>query len=316
MEGNRKKAISIGVIFIVVCAIVFAVLGGRNSPTNRVVELLDLGNKYLTEQDYEQAIVAFKEVIEIDPKCEEAYMRLADAYIGMGDYETAFEVIRKGTEQTGSDRLEVYLEEIEETYTGIQKKAAAEVEREEEAGTVAKMREEDDEKANEQEGVGKNEKEDATGETASNQNENSDAPAQTENIDQSNGNQNEPETLPVMRVIDEKSLKDEARQAFDNTGSMTAAEEIFDNALAAQSGNKYACDQIELARMWFYQQLYNGYHEQIVAVGNGISPENLEYGQRILYYEIMKLSCYELGDMDKYNEYEWLGYQLCVQGSD
>lgn len=48
---------------------------------------------------------------------------------------------------------------------------------------------------------------------------------------------------------------------------MTAAEEIFDNALAAQSGNKYACDQIELARIWFYQQLYNGYHEQIVAAG-------------------------------------------------
>lgn len=326
MKDNwKKKPIIVAAVIIVICAIVFSVLAGRNSSTKRVAELLDLGNKYLTEQDYEQAIVTFQEVIKIDPKCEEAYLRLADAYIGMGDYETACDVIKKGVEQTGSNGLESYLEEIEETYTGIQEKAAAEAEREEKVGNVAKTWEED-KKPNGQEGTGGNEREDegtddvgeeeAANNAASDQNENGDVPDQAEESDQDDRDSNEPETTPAMKVIDETSLKDEARRIFDSTGSMTEAEEIFDNALAAQNGNKYACDQIELARMWFYQQLYNGYHEQIVAAGNGISSENLEYGQRILYYEIMKLSCYELGDIDKYNEYDWLGYKLCVEGSD
>lgn len=324
MKGKKlRELIAIIVATIILVGIaVFTLTARGNTTIKKVEELLDLGNKYLIEQDYEQAIATFQKVIEIDPKCEEAYMRLADAYIGLGDYETACDVIKKGVEQTGSDRLEIYLEEISQTYTGIQQNTVVEAEKEKQTDIVAKLKEEDDEKAGEKESVGEEEKEEGTADEDaadnmdSNQDEDSEAPDQGENIDQNDGNQDETEMTPVMKVIDEAGLRDEARSVLDNTGSMSAAEEIFDNALAAQSGNKRACDQIELARMWFYQQLYNGHHEQIVSVGNKISPDNLEYGQRILYYEIMKLSCYELGDIDKYNEYDWLGYQLCVQGSD
>lgn len=308
-ENRKKKAVIVGAAVIVICIVVFALLAGGNSSAKRITELLDFGNKYLTEQDYEEAVAAFQEVIEIDSKCEEAYHGMADVYVAMDDYESAINILQQGIEQTGSEELTAYLEEIKETYARIQEEvaarerevaeAAAEAERKEEVGIIAKVLEED---------------------TISNaelkQNENGDVLAQTESTDQDDGIQSESETILVMKVIDEKSLKDEASQIFDNTGSMAAAEEVFDNALAEQSGNAYACDQIVLARMWFYFLLFNGYHEQIVALGNGISPENLEYGQRLLYYELMKLSSYELGDMDKYNEYSWLGYQLCVQGSD
>ena len=50
-------------------------------------EQYDLGVRYLSEGDYEQAIIAFTAAIEIDPKRAEAYLGRADAYIGSGETE-------------------------------------------------------------------------------------------------------------------------------------------------------------------------------------------------------------------------------------
>ena len=47
----------------------------------QIAEQLELGNKYLTEANYEQAIVAFNKVIELDPKIFEAYEKAAEVYI-------------------------------------------------------------------------------------------------------------------------------------------------------------------------------------------------------------------------------------------
>lgn len=45
----------------------------------------DLGVRYLSEGNYEEAIIAFIASIKIDPKQPDAYVKLADAYIGVGD---------------------------------------------------------------------------------------------------------------------------------------------------------------------------------------------------------------------------------------
>ena len=47
----------------------------------------DLGVPYLTEGNYEEAIIAFTAAIEIDPNRAEAYMGRGDAYIGSGETE-------------------------------------------------------------------------------------------------------------------------------------------------------------------------------------------------------------------------------------
>ena len=49
----------------------------------------DLGVRYLSEGNYEEAIIAFTAAIEIDPKRAEAYSGLANAYIAIGDYDKA-----------------------------------------------------------------------------------------------------------------------------------------------------------------------------------------------------------------------------------
>ena len=61
-------------------------------------EYLDLGEKYLLELNYEQAIVMFTKVIEIEPRNERAYLGAAQAYISLGQAEKAIEIMNKGLE--------------------------------------------------------------------------------------------------------------------------------------------------------------------------------------------------------------------------
>ena len=50
-------------------------------------EQYDLGVRYLSEGNYEEAIIAFTAAIDIDPKRAEAYVGRGDAYIGSGETE-------------------------------------------------------------------------------------------------------------------------------------------------------------------------------------------------------------------------------------
>lgn len=56
-------------------------------------EQYDLGVRYLSEGDYEEAVIAFTAAIEIDPKQADAYIRIADIYLEQGDYEQALTVL-------------------------------------------------------------------------------------------------------------------------------------------------------------------------------------------------------------------------------
>ena len=144
-ENQKKKTVIAVAAVIVISAIVFVLIAGGNSSAKRIAELLDLGNKYLTEQDYEEAVAAFQEAIEIEPKCEEAYLGLADVYIAMDDYESAIDILQQGIEQTGSEELAAYLEEIKEDYARIQEEAAAREREEAETAAEAERAKEQEE---------------------------------------------------------------------------------------------------------------------------------------------------------------------------
>ncbi len=57
---------------------------------------LNLGEKYLTDLDYENAIVYFNKLIEVEPKNVQAYLGAAEAYLGMGDIDSAMDVLEQG----------------------------------------------------------------------------------------------------------------------------------------------------------------------------------------------------------------------------
>ncbi len=77
-------------------------------------EQYDLGVRYLSEGNYEEAIIAFTAAIEIDPKQADIYSALADAYIALDDYEAAIETLRRGAEAAGASELQARAEEIEQ----------------------------------------------------------------------------------------------------------------------------------------------------------------------------------------------------------
>ena len=112
---------------------------GQKGPTWE--EQYDLGVKYLSEGNYEEAIIAFTAAIEIEPNRAEAYigrggayigsgetaenlaaaladyeqaasldatnpeawLGMADVYIRMGEYDKALEILRQGLDKTGND---------------------------------------------------------------------------------------------------------------------------------------------------------------------------------------------------------------------
>lgn len=66
-------------------------------------ELLDLGTKYLQEENYKEAVIVFEKAIAIDEKCVDAYIGIADAHIGLKEYGEAKNQLKKAIEKMGND---------------------------------------------------------------------------------------------------------------------------------------------------------------------------------------------------------------------
>jgi antitoxin component YwqK of YwqJK toxin-antitoxin module len=84
---------------------------GKKAPTWQ--EQYDLGIRYLSEGNYREAILAFTAAISIDPKQEQVYLALSEAYTAAGDTEKAAETLRQAiAEVGGTEQLTVLLESL------------------------------------------------------------------------------------------------------------------------------------------------------------------------------------------------------------
>lgn len=75
-------------------------------------EQYDLGVQYLSDGNYEEAIIAFTVAIKIDSKRPEAYLGLADAYTGTGDLDAARKALEDGLAATGNTEIQARLDEL------------------------------------------------------------------------------------------------------------------------------------------------------------------------------------------------------------
>ena len=69
----------LAIIFLAACA----------TGATDTAEKIELGQKYLTELNYTEAVAAFTEVIKMDPSNIEAYMGRAEAYKCLEQYDDA-----------------------------------------------------------------------------------------------------------------------------------------------------------------------------------------------------------------------------------
>ena len=86
MIAERKKS-PLRLLAAVLLAV--ALLTACSSKAEKVREKLDLGQKYLTEQNYTEAVASFTEAIGLDPENIPAYMGRAQAYTGLKQYDDA-----------------------------------------------------------------------------------------------------------------------------------------------------------------------------------------------------------------------------------
>jgi len=99
-----------GLVLVLIIGAV--VLMNTGSGTESVAELLTLGNRFLSELNYEQALVQFLRVIEIEPRNAQGYYGAARAYLGLGQTDNAINILRRGIEMTGDAQLQALLDEL------------------------------------------------------------------------------------------------------------------------------------------------------------------------------------------------------------
>ena len=95
-------------------------LTNKSEPGQTWQQQYDLGVRYLSEGNYEEAVIAFMAAIEIDPKRVETYVALADLYEAMGDADKLLEILENGVEATGDEALAERLEKLKKDINSVE----------------------------------------------------------------------------------------------------------------------------------------------------------------------------------------------------
>lgn len=113
----KKRSILViaAVIIIATIGITIYLTYGQAEPALNVAGLIDLGEKYLFEMKYEEAILQFTKAIEIEPKNVRAYLGGADAYLHLGRQQEAIDLLKAGFEATGNANLAHAVEGVEKS---------------------------------------------------------------------------------------------------------------------------------------------------------------------------------------------------------
>ena len=126
MIARRRKLWSQLIAVIVLVAVLLTSCGSKAATATDKIEL---GQKYLTELNYTEAIASFTEAIKLDPNNIQAYMGRAEAYVALGEYDKAladYRFISGTTENMPYTRALSYIGQAEVRFGGgCQRKAGA-----------------------------------------------------------------------------------------------------------------------------------------------------------------------------------------------
>ncbi len=94
---KKRKIILIGAAaMLVILGVVTAVFVYYNTGERLAKKQMSLGEKYLSEMNYGEAVTAFNKAVDVDPGNADAYVGLAEAYTGMQEPEKAAEALDTG----------------------------------------------------------------------------------------------------------------------------------------------------------------------------------------------------------------------------
>lgn len=102
-KGNKIWIVAAVAVIAIALIVVLAIVVPKYAEASKVTEQLNLGDKYLSELDYEQAAVAYQTVIEINPKNVDAYLALVEVYVAQKDYDKAIDVLEDAADELSGD---------------------------------------------------------------------------------------------------------------------------------------------------------------------------------------------------------------------
>ncbi len=119
VKKDNKKVLAIVLVLILLLGVILAVVFiSKDKKAKEFDDQMVTAEKYFEELDYEKAEAAYLAAIEIDPKQEEAYIRLVEIYTEQNEPEKMLEILKQGCEETDSPVLEqklslyTYVEEV------------------------------------------------------------------------------------------------------------------------------------------------------------------------------------------------------------
>lgn len=88
MSTEKRKNLLLFAAVTLLAILPFAACGSKAATA---ADKIELGQKYLIELNYTEAIASFTEAIKLDPNNIQAYMGRAEAYLALGEYDKALE---------------------------------------------------------------------------------------------------------------------------------------------------------------------------------------------------------------------------------
>lgn len=88
MSTEKRKNLLLFAAVTLLAILIFAACGSKAATA---ADKIELGQKYLIELNYTEAIASFTEAIKLDPNNIQAYMGRAEAYLALGEYDKALE---------------------------------------------------------------------------------------------------------------------------------------------------------------------------------------------------------------------------------
>ena len=108
----------VAALVVVAAAVIVLVFLRGGAASKKYSKQLQIADKYMTDMDYKNAVLAYNEAISINPGKADAYLGLADAYLAMGKTKKAIKALEQGldnvTDEDGREQIQEKLDEIED----------------------------------------------------------------------------------------------------------------------------------------------------------------------------------------------------------
>lgn len=108
-QTPKRKISPLAIIAIILILLALGMLFLIFAPGPRMKWALTMGEKYLTDCEYTQAVTMFSRAIRVDDRSEPAYWGRAQAYVQLGDSAAATSDLTYIIDELGTENADVYL---------------------------------------------------------------------------------------------------------------------------------------------------------------------------------------------------------------